>query len=112
MRSGGEKKRVTIAGVLAMSPKIIIFDEPFIGLDFKGVINVTKSLLDLKAQGETIVVITHDLEKILAYCSRVIIMNKGRIVANGAPTNILNKVQEFGIRRPVQQKIKDMTWLT
>ncbi|OQY40067.1 MAG: hypothetical protein B6229_02660 [Spirochaetaceae bacterium 4572_7] len=109
--SGGEKKRVTIAGVLAMSPQIIIFDEPFIGLDYPGVIAVTKSLLELKKQGETIIVITHDLEKILAYSSKVIIMSEGKIVNKGSAKDIIDTVENWGIRRPIQNDVKDMTWL-
>ncbi len=110
--SGGEKKRVTIAGVLAMNPDILIFDEPFIGLDYPGVISVTKSLLKLKAEGRNIIVITHDLEKIAAYCNRMIIMSKGKIVHDGLPNELIDKVSDYSIRRPFQKDLKDMTWLT
>ncbi|MBN2618338.1 MAG: ABC transporter ATP-binding protein [Spirochaetales bacterium] len=109
--SGGEKKRVNIAGILVMSPEIIIFDEPFIGLDYPGVIDLTNAILDLKNSGETIILISHDLEKILAYVNRVIVLNNGEIVANDTPENIINIVEQWGIRRPVQDKIEDMTWL-
>lgn len=109
--SGGEKKRVTIAGILAMSPEIIIFDEPFIGLDYPGVISVLKSLIKLKDQGETIVLITHDLEKILSHVNRVIIMAAGEIKADGKPAELIDEVEKWGIRRPIQKNISDMTWL-
>lgn len=109
--SGGEKKRVTIAGVLAMKPEIIIFDEPFIGLDYPGVIDVTKSLLQLKEDGETIIIITHDLEKIAAYCNRGIILSDGKIVLEGTIPNILDSVEQWGIRKPIQKNIEKMTWL-
>lgn len=109
--SGGEKKRVTIAGVIAMNPDIIIFDEPFIGLDYPGVISVTQSLIKLKQQGETVVVITHDLEKVLKYAERVIILNKGKVVERGTPEEVIDSIERWGIRRPVQKKIEDMTWL-
>ena len=109
--SGGEKKRVTISGVLAMNPSILIFDEPFIGLDYPGVISVTEAILSLKNKGETIIVITHDLEKILAYGTRLLVMNNGEIVADGIPEKLINDLEKWGIRRPTQQKIKDMTWL-
>lgn len=110
--SGGEKKRVTIAGILAMNPEIIIFDEPFIGLDYPGVVSVTKSLIKLREHGETVVVITHDLEKVLKYCNRVIIMSSGEIVNEGSPEELIEDFENWGIRRPVQQKVEDMTWLT
>ncbi len=109
--SGGEKKRVTIAGVLVMSPDIIVFDEPFIGLDYPGVLNVTESLIKLKDSGETIVIITHDLEKILKYSNRVIIMNSGKVVENGNAKGILNNLKKYGIRRPIQKNVEEMTWL-
>lgn len=109
--SGGEKKRVTIAGILAMNPEIIIFDEPFIGLDYPGVISVTKSLIKLKKRGETVVVITHDLEKVLKYSNRVIIMSEGEVVNEGTPENLINDFEKWGIRRPVQKSVKDMSWL-
>ena len=109
--SGGEKKRVTIAGVLAMSPELIIFDEPFIGLDYPGVISVTKSIRKLIEMGETIVIITHDLEKILAYANRVVVMSEGSITDSGTPAKIIDNVEKWGIRRPIQKTIEDMTWL-
>lgn len=109
--SGGEKKRVTIAGILAMNPEIIIFDEPFIGLDYPGVISVTKSLIKLKEQGETVVVITHDLEKVLKYSERMIILSKGEVVSQGKAENLLNDLEKWGIRRPVQDSVEEMTWL-
>jgi biotin transport system ATP-binding protein len=109
--SGGEKKRVTIAGVLAMNPTIIIFDEPFIGLDYPGVIDVTRSLLRLKEEGETVIIITHDLEKIAAYCNGAIILSEGKIVMQGSISNIIDSVEKWGIRRPIQNSISEMTWL-
>lgn len=109
--SGGEKKRVTIAGVLAMNPEIIIFDEPFIGLDYPGVISVTESLLRLKSDGETVIIITHDLEKIAAYCNRGIVLSEGKVVSEGTLPEIIDSVEKWGIRRPIQKKVKDMTWL-
>lgn len=109
--SGGEMKRVTIAGVLAMDPHIIIFDEPFIGLDYQGVISVTNALLELHEKGETIVVITHDLEKILKYAQRMVVMESGKVVYNGDPKESLGKLETWGIRRPVQKNIEDMSWI-
>lgn len=110
--SGGEKKRVTIAGILVMNPQIIILDEPFIGLDYLGVIDVTKSLIQLKADGETIIIITHDLEKIAKYCSRGIILSKGKIADKGTMEEIIDNVEKWGIRRPSQKDVGSMTWLT
>lgn len=109
--SGGEMKRVTIAGVIAMNPDIIIFDEPFIGLDYKGVISVTEALIELHNKGETVVVITHDLEKVFKYAQRVVVLESGKVVYNGSPEKSLEKLENWGIRRPVQENIEDMSWL-
>lgn len=109
--SGGEMKRVTIAGIIAMNPHIIIFDEPFIGLDYQGVISVTEALIDLHKKGETVVVITHDLEKVLKYAERMVVMENGKVVFNGTPTDSLEKLESWGIRRPIQEKVEDMSWI-
>lgn len=109
--SGGEKKRVTIAGILAMSPEVIILDEPFIGLDYKGVKDVTKAILKLKDMGKTVILITHDLEKIAAYVTRTVIMFNGEIVFNGKLSDSLDRLENWDIRKPIQNRIEDMTWL-
>ncbi len=109
--SGGEKKKVTIAGVLAMKPDIIVFDEPFIGLDYPGVVSVTKSLIKLKEAGFTVIIISHDLEKITAYGNRMIIMSDGEIKLDGKPEDIIDQVGKYGIRRPIQKSVDEMTWL-
>ncbi len=65
--SGGEKRRLAIAGILAMEPKVIAFDEPFASLDYPGVKQVLKQILVLHRSGHTILVVTHDLEKVIVY---------------------------------------------
>jgi biotin transport system ATP-binding protein len=98
--SGGEKRRLAIAGILAMEPKVITFDEPFASLDYPGVKQVLKQILALHQSGHTILVITHDLEKIIAHADRLIIMQKGKIVRDGVPAEIVNAVETFGVRAP------------
>ena len=85
--SGGEKRRLAIAGILAMEPRVIAFDEPFASLDYPGVKQVLKQILTLHRTGHTILVITHDLEKVLAHADRLIIMQKGKIVRDGPPAD-------------------------
>jgi biotin transport system ATP-binding protein len=113
--SGGEKRRLAVAGVLAMKPKIIVFDEPFAGLDYPGVIQVLNQVVSLHKAGHTIVVITHDLEKIIAHASRLIIMEKGCIVRDGSPEQLVHgdDVEQFGIKLPHGKdgSIGSMTWL-
>ena len=100
MLSGGEKRRLAIAGILAMEPKVIVFDEPFASLDYPGVKQVLKQILALHQGGHTIIVITHDLEKVLAHADRLVIMQNGKIVKDGAPAEILGDIETYGVRAP------------
>ena len=98
--SGGEKRRLAIAGILAMEPRVIVFDEPFSSLDFPGVKQVLQHILMLHGLGHTILVTTHDLEKIIAHADRLILMSGGRIVRDGIPAEIIKDVEFFGVRKP------------
>ena len=98
--SGGEKRRLAIAGILAMEPKVIVFDEPFASLDYPGVKQVLKQILTLHQDGHTILVITHDLEKVLAHAGRLVIMQNGKIVKDGAPAEIVGDLETYGVRAP------------
>ncbi len=85
--SGGEKCMVAIASVLIMQPKIILYDEPSANLDLKA----RRKLINfLQSSPETILVSAHDLELILEVCDRVIVMNQGKIVADGMPEKIMS----------------------
>lgn len=112
--SGGQKRKLAIAGVLAMRPRIIVFDEPFTGLDYPGVIQVLNQILFLHKNGHTIIIVTHDLEKVLAHANRLIIMDKGQIVKDGSPGEIINQVEQYGIKRPYGKNrgVESMTWLS
>lgn len=83
--SGGERRRLAIAGVLAMEAECLILDEPFANLDLPSIRLVLKSLVDLHAAGKAILVLTHELEKVLAQATRLLIMEGGRVVWDGAP---------------------------
>ena len=112
--SGGEKRRCVLAAVLVMEPDIIVLDEPFTGLDHQGVRDVLIDVTRLHREGKTIILITHDLEKALAHADRLILMEKGRIMADGSPREMIGRVDEFGIRRPWGEErcVESMTWLT
>ncbi len=112
--SGGQKRKLAVAGVLAMMPKVIIFDEPFTGLDYPGVIQVLKQLINLHQRGHTLILITHELDKVLAHADRLIVMDKGSIVMDGLPGELISKVEQYGIRKPraCGQGVETMTWLT
>ncbi|MGI5902529.1 MAG: energy-coupling factor ABC transporter ATP-binding protein [Desulfitobacteriia bacterium] len=111
--SGGQKRKLAIAGVLAMQPKIIMFDEPFTGLDYPGVVQVLKQLILLHKSGHTIILVTHELEKVLAHANRLIIIHKGKIVEDGLPEEVVERSEKYGIRRPVVKNggVEAMTWL-
>lgn len=112
--SGGQKRKLAVAGVLAMKPKIIIFDEPFTGLDYPGVLQVLKQIVELHKNGHTIILVTHELEKTLAHADRLIIMEKGHVVRDGKPSQLINEVELYGIRKPYgeNRRVETMTWLS
>lgn len=111
--SGGQKRRLAVAGVLAMKPAIIVFDEPFSGMDYPGGLQVLRQIVALHQNGHTIILITHELEKALAHADRLIIMEKGRIVKDGTPSQFIDEVELHGIKRPYgeNRRIATMTWL-
>ncbi|RLC30704.1 MAG: ABC transporter ATP-binding protein [Deltaproteobacteria bacterium] len=98
--SGGEKRRLAIAGILAMNSKVLVFDEPFSNLDYPGVRQVLREIVTLHRNGHTIVLSTHDLEKVIVHADRLIIMQKGKIVKDGVPEKTIPEVEDFGIRLP------------
>ena len=77
--SGGEKRRLAVAGVLAMDAQVIIFDEPFANLDWPGVVQVNTIIRELHSSGKTVVVLTHELEKVLALSNRLLILHQGKL---------------------------------
>ncbi len=103
--SGGEKRRLAIAGVLAMNPEILVFDEPFSNLDYPGSIQVLRQILALQQANHTILIVTHELEKVIAHADRLVILQNGRMVKNGDPIQIIKQVEAFGIREPCSSKL-------
>jgi energy-coupling factor transport system ATP-binding protein len=89
MLSGGERKRVALAAVLAWNPKIIVIDEPTIGQDFTQKERLRQFILQLNTQGRTVVMVTHDVEFVADCEPRVIVMSTGEIIADGPATEIL-----------------------
>lgn len=103
--SGGQKRRLTIAGILAMEPAILVFDEPFSNLDFPGIISVLKHIVSLHKQGHTILLTTHDLEKVIAHADRLLIMDNGRIVRDDRPQELFKDLESFGVRQPCASRM-------
>ena len=98
--SGGEKRRLSIAGVLAMRPRVILFDEPFSHLDYPGIREVLKRMVHLHREGYTLVVATHDVEKVIAHVDRIAIIHEGELKAEGPPEEMVKKLSGFGVRPP------------
>ncbi|MDE6766730.1 MAG: energy-coupling factor transporter ATPase [Eubacterium sp.] len=107
MLSGGQKQRIAIAGVLAIKPDIIIFDEVTSMLDPIGREEVLSAIQSLHSQGHTIIMISHYIEEAV-FSDTVVIMNSGKIAAKGAPKNILTDTQlleSAGLSVPMPVKI-------
>ncbi|MBE7884822.1 MULTISPECIES: ABC transporter ATP-binding protein [Streptococcus] len=89
--SFGQKKRVTIASILVLKPEIIILDEPTAGQDYKTYTDIMTFLDSLQKQGHTIVMITHDMQLMLEYSDRCLVVVEGKVIADGNPVTILNQ---------------------
>jgi energy-coupling factor transport system ATP-binding protein len=87
--SGGERKRVALASVLAWNPQILILDEPTIGQDYQQKEKLRQFIVQMQAQGKTVVIVTHDVEFVAECSPRVLLMKEGRIVADGEGREIL-----------------------
>jgi len=92
MLSGGQKQRVAIAGVLAMHPDIIVFDEPTAMLDPEGLAEVLETIRKLNSEGKTIMLITHYMEEALQ-ADTVVVMTGGRITKTGTPREVFSDEQ-------------------
>jgi biotin transport system ATP-binding protein len=111
--SGGEKRRLAIAGVLAMEPEVILLDEPFANLDYSGLRQVLEKIVLLHKKGHTIIFTTHDLEKIIAHADRLVLLKNGKIVLDGDPGRVIRETEQYGIRQPcaVRLGMEVSSWL-
>lgn len=107
--SGGEKRRVAIAGVMAMQPEIIIFDEPVAGLDPKGRNDVINMISDYrKAFGATVLIISHNMEDMAVLADKLLVMNKGKLEMFDTVKNVFSnyaRLAEIGLDVPMVTKI-------
>lgn len=112
--SGGEKRRLAVAGILAMGCETVIMDEPFANLDWPGVIQVLEIIQNLKDGAHTVIILTHELEKVLAFADRLVILDKGIIRAQGKSAEVLGRLDRaWGVRDPRHSyaSVEDCTWL-
>lgn len=102
--SGGQKRRVAIAGVLAMKPEILVLDEPTAGLDPKGrdeILGQVKKLHD--ESGITVVLVSHSMEDVANFVNRIVVMNRGRIMYNDVPKVVFShykELEQIGLAAP------------
>lgn len=88
--SGGQKRRVALAGILAMEPKFLVLDEPTAGLDPQGVEEMLNLFHNLYLNGKTIIIVTHDLDNALKWTNRTIFVKDGKIIRDGNTYDILS----------------------
>ncbi|MEM3550439.1 MAG: ABC transporter ATP-binding protein [Candidatus Bathyarchaeia archaeon] len=93
MLSGGERKRVALASVLAWDPEILILDEPTIGQDYQQKDKLRQFILQMKSQGKTVVIVTHDVEFVAECNPRVLLMRGGKIIGDGEAHGVLTNLE-------------------
>ena len=102
--SGGQKRRVAIAGVLAMRPEVLILDEPTAGLDPKGRDEILGQIKKLKEEtGMTIILVSHSMEDVAEYVERIIVMNQGQVLYDDTPGNVFmhaDELEQIGLAAP------------
>lgn len=86
--SGGEKRRVAIAGIIAIEPQVLILDEPTAGLDPQGTKSIMNLFNKIHSQGTSIIIVTHDMDLVLEYAKQVIVMKDGEVVAETSPLQL------------------------
>ena len=99
--SGGEKRRVAIAGIIAIDPEVLILDEPTAGLDPLGSKIILDLIVNLNKNGKTIIIVTHDMGIVLNHADHVIVINEGNIAFEGSPSTLFSgDVSNYSIDIP------------
>ena len=94
--SGGQKRRIAIAGVIAMRPEVLILDEPTAGLDPRGCRQITDNILHYREQtGATVLVVSHNMDDAARLAQRLIVFNRGRVLMDGSPEEIFSRADEL-----------------
>ena len=108
--SGGQKRRVALAGILAMEPDFLIFDEPTAGLDPEGEIEMYKIFTDLHKAGKTIMIVTHNLDHVLEYSERTLIFNDGQLVQDGKTIDLMYDKKLLLKNKLEPPKLAQLVW--
>ena len=103
--SGGQRRRVAIAGILALEPKILVLDEPTAGLDPRGASEILELFKSLNEKGTTIILVTHDINIVYQYADDVVVMNEGKIELYCSPEELFKEdVEKYSLETPLIQK--------
>ena len=111
--SGGEKRRLAVACMIAMDLNIIIMDEPYANLDFGGVRQVNELIKSLKKQGRTVIILSHEIEKCLGLADQFVVLFRGEKVFDGKPAaGLKQNLEQWNIRNPLvsYKNVKDLIW--
>lgn len=117
--SQGEKRRVALAGVLAMQPEMLVLDEPTASLDARGALEVRNLLRDWQVAGKTLVIISHDMDLIGQLCPRLLVLGEGRLIYDGqtdslwemtGPDSAQDLLRHAGLARPRYQRLRQKLW--
>lgn len=113
--SGGQKRRVAIAGVLAMKPEVLILDEPTAGLDPYGRDEILEQIKELHEEGLTVILVSHSMEDVARYADRIIVMEEGSVIYDGSPKEVFKhykELEKIGLSAPqvtyVMNELKEM----
>jgi len=99
--SGGELRRVALAGVLAMRPDVLALDEPLSSLDYEGESAVVERIAEANDRGTTVIVATHDAEPFVSHATRAVVLEGGRVAEDGTPDALFSSgLEEYGVRTP------------
>lgn len=112
--SGGEQRRLSLAGILALEPRAVILDEPFANLDLDGVRSVLRIVKELQSQGKGLIIATHEIEKVLGLARRLVVLDGGRIALEGDPAQVLSEdLEPLGLRNPLEahKSVSELSWL-
>lgn len=109
--SGGQMRRVAIAGILAMEPKVLVLDEPTAGLDPKARIEMMELFSHLHQEGQTVVLVTHNMDDVAEYTDKVYLLEKGRVISSGSPQDVFQNVEflmqhELGVPKTTEFAVK------
>ncbi|MGX8698956.1 MAG: energy-coupling factor transporter ATPase [bacterium] len=107
--SGGQKRRIAIAGVIAMEPKVLILDEPMAGLDPQGRESIMENLMEYRRQtGAALLIVTHSMDDAARYAERMLVLSAGKIVMDGTPAEVFSRGEELervGLTVPTATKL-------